>query len=196
MRWQDVSGWLFDSEGAALQEVCRGKVVLEIGSWKGRSTCCIATVARHVTTIEHFQADDSIRKYYPAPTPPDAVRLELQRNLIACGVQDKVTVVDAMWEDVLDATNHTASDTQPDVVFYDADHHWKSIQRFLQRVEDFRGTLCIHDYGKKEPEWAFATKLIDGFVYGSDKLRVSRNLPATPVRQLRVVGSLAIITMP
>src|SRR5256885_7585861 len=41
----DVPGWLTDEEGEALYElarVCTGKgVIVEIGSWKGKSTICL-----------------------------------------------------------------------------------------------------------------------------------------------------------
>ncbi len=156
MQWQDVSGWLLQCEGAALQCVCAGKIVLEIGPWQGRSTICIAEVAKHVTTIEHFQADDSIRRYYPQPRSPNELRKDLARNIFDFW---NIDVIDSPWEPII---SDTIADLHPDVIFYDASHEAIAIEHFLQKVVDYPGVLCIHDYAK--PEWRLSTTLIDGFI--------------------------------
>ena len=46
--WDQVEGPLLDDDGPILQSLAKGKVVLEIGSWKGKSTVCLAEVASHV----------------------------------------------------------------------------------------------------------------------------------------------------
>lgn len=58
-KWMAVDGWLTAEEGEALQRLAAGGRVLELGSWKGRSTCCMAEVAEHVTAVDTFEGDAS-----------------------------------------------------------------------------------------------------------------------------------------
>lgn len=181
LTWKDISGWFLDCEGDALQEVCRDKYVLEIGAWQGRSTICIAEVAKAVITIEHFLADDSIRKFYPQPRSPNALRADLEQNLQASGVAPLVTVIDGPWEEhLVPCLGNRWFSGGPDVVFYDADHRWQSLSKFTNLMRPYKGTICIHDYGKPDPEWKLATAIIDRFAKVTD-------------RTIRVVGSLAIM---
>lgn len=46
-------GWLSLAEAEVLREMARGKTVLEIGSWLGRSTAALASVARLVVAVDH-----------------------------------------------------------------------------------------------------------------------------------------------
>lgn len=55
--WEKVPGWLTRAEGDALQRLASYKEVLELGAWKGRSTCCMAERAQHVTSVDHFRGD-------------------------------------------------------------------------------------------------------------------------------------------
>lgn len=60
--WQfpsDVKGWLSRAEGEALRDLAKGKTVLEIGSYHGRSTICMAQVARLVTSIDWHKGDEA-----------------------------------------------------------------------------------------------------------------------------------------
>lgn len=47
-KWDQIEGPLLDDDGPILQSMAKDKVVLEIGSWKGKSTACLAEVANHV----------------------------------------------------------------------------------------------------------------------------------------------------
>lgn len=172
--WKEVSGWLLESEGEELRRLCAGKHVLEIGAWQGRSTCAIAEVAKSVITIEHFLADESIRKYYPNPRSPGDLRADLEHNLQDCGVAQWVTIIEGSWEDhLMPCLGNRWFSGGPDVVFYDADHRWQSLQKFLSTMLSYPGVVCIHDYGKTEPEWDMATRLIDGFNLHTDREVIS-----------------------
>jgi hypothetical protein len=149
----------------------------------GRSTVCIAETAKSIITIEHFLADESIRKYYPNPRSPYDLRRDLERNLQECGVAHLVTVIDGSWEEHLrPCLGNRWFSGGPEVVFYDADHRMPSLRQFLQilQEEQYLGVLCIHDYGKAEPEWKMATMFIDRYAQQTG-------------RTISVVGSLAIM---
>jgi predicted O-methyltransferase YrrM len=57
----DVPGWLTDEEGEALYELaraCTGKgVIVEIGSWKGKSTVCLALGSREGASVPVYAVD-------------------------------------------------------------------------------------------------------------------------------------------
>jgi predicted O-methyltransferase YrrM len=55
--WRTVDGWLTEAEGDKLAELAVGKVVLELGAWKGRSTLAIARTARLVVSVDTFKGD-------------------------------------------------------------------------------------------------------------------------------------------
>src|SRR5947209_732236 len=58
----DVPGWLTDEEGEALYDLaraCTGKgVIVEIGSWKGKSTICLGLGSRAGASLSQPAADD------------------------------------------------------------------------------------------------------------------------------------------
>jgi hypothetical protein len=48
----DVRGWLTPKEGETLAQLAEGKLVLEIGSYHGLSTICMAQTAKMVHAID------------------------------------------------------------------------------------------------------------------------------------------------
>ncbi len=80
--WTKVDGWLSRAEGETLRMMAYGKHVLEIGSWKGRSTVCMAQVARTLVAVDHFKGDMG--------TGLACTFDEYTRNLERFGVADKV----------------------------------------------------------------------------------------------------------
>jgi MMP 1-O-methyltransferase len=57
----DIPGWLTDEEGEALYELarrCRGDgVIVEIGSWKGKSTVCLGLGSRAGASVPVYAID-------------------------------------------------------------------------------------------------------------------------------------------
>lgn len=57
----DVPGWLTDEEGEALYDLaraCTGKgVIVEIGSWKGKSTVCLGLGSREGASVPVYAVD-------------------------------------------------------------------------------------------------------------------------------------------
>lgn len=51
---EEIPGWLTHGEGCELARLARGLRVLEIGSYMGRSTICLAKTAEHVTAVDYF----------------------------------------------------------------------------------------------------------------------------------------------
>jgi predicted O-methyltransferase YrrM len=130
-----VPGWLTTEEGRALHELARGKRVLEIGSYCGRSTACLAQSAASVVSVDPHDG-----RATPTPRPT----LETFRATLAeFGVTDRVRVVVGTAAD-LDA------DAGPfDLVFIDGAHDYGSVRSDVLAACGLLapgGVLAFHDY--------------------------------------------------
>ena len=142
-RAADVEGWLSDAQGRALFEAAaattgRGAIV-EIGSWKGRSTTWLASGARlagrRVYAIDpHRQSRED-----PGAATLDAFLANLARN----GLAD---VVDPL---IMTSEEAAARITAPvELLFIDGDHTDEAVRRdaelWLPRLIE-GGTVMFHD---------------------------------------------------
>lgn len=133
----DVRGWLSEAEGRTLAEIARGRLVLEIGSWCGRSTICIAQTAAQVHALDWGKGD--------AGAGWESVTPELLGNLQRHGVIDKTVVHVGSVSSV--APTLTAGSF--DLVFVDGAHDLESVRRDLQvalRVIKPGGIIAMHDW--------------------------------------------------
>jgi len=80
----EIPGWLFPEEGKALADLARDKRVLEIGSYCGLSTVCMARTAQHVTAVDYFDGRGT-------PNPVDTLEA-FQANVRRYGLDGKVTI--------------------------------------------------------------------------------------------------------
>ncbi len=56
--WRKIEGWLSVAEGVKLAELASGNVVVEIGSYKGRSTMAMASTASVVYSVDTFRGEN------------------------------------------------------------------------------------------------------------------------------------------
>jgi hypothetical protein len=124
----DVDGWLFLDEAWALHESVRNLTprcpvtVVEIGSWKGRSTIALALGVKAVGGGKVFAIDP----HTGAGTPrgPSTTSGEFQRNIAAAGVDQIV--------ELLVTTSHAArpqfAATSVDVLFVDGSHEYDDVK--------------------------------------------------------------------
>jgi predicted O-methyltransferase YrrM len=111
--WRDVDGWLSTAEGEKLAELAAGKLVLELGAYKGRSTLALASTADGVVTIDSFRGEG------------DCGGVETWDAFLAnLDGRDNVTAIRA---------GHDTAAHQPaahyDVVFIDGSHDEASVHR-------------------------------------------------------------------
>jgi hypothetical protein len=134
----DVPGWLTHREGFALESLSRGKRVLEIGSYCGRSTVCIGRVAESVTCVDYFDG-----RATPEPTSTFA---KFQDSLDRYGIASKVQ------------TCHPESEIplpKYDLAFIDGAHDRESVEVDIKKamsVLNENGLLAFHDYRTFEGE--------------------------------------------
>lgn len=81
---ENVKGWLTANEGAALARLAAGKIVLEVGSFCGRSTVCMAQTAKEVHSVDHHRGDHN--------SGAGGTLEAFKANLDAYGVADRVRV--------------------------------------------------------------------------------------------------------
>jgi predicted O-methyltransferase YrrM len=187
-----VDGWLTDAQAALLWQAARrvpaaGSIV-EIGSFRGRSTIVLARGARPgvtVTAIDpHAGADRG-----PGEIAPDASRGErdftaFRANLAAAGVADRVRHVRKESAAALDDV-----DGEIDLLFIDGAHRYRpardDIQRWAARVAP-GGTLLIHDAFNAIGVTAAQTRLL---VFGATFRYVGRTGSLAEYHREPLVGA-------
>jgi predicted O-methyltransferase YrrM len=134
MTFPDVPGWLTKDEGEALAFLAAGRTVLEVGSYQGRSTICMAQTAMRVVSVDHHEGD--------ADSGKGGTLEKLIANLVRHGVHDKVQVIVKAFADV---------DLTPDfdLVFIDAAHDERSVKHDARKALSLAkpgGIIAFHDW--------------------------------------------------
>jgi hypothetical protein len=141
---RDVLGWLHYDEGKELWRLAHGKRVLEVGSYCGKSTICLAQSAAEVHSIDPHDGRAT-------PEPRDTEE-DLRANLWAYGVKHKVSIHKGCFSES-DVWQVEAGQTPPfDLVFIDGAHDLDSVRNDIacaRRVLSADGLLAFHDYRAK-----------------------------------------------
>ena len=143
-----VPGWLTAAEGRSLFEAARGveidQAIVEIGSFKGRSTLCLAAGARRGRGAWVFAVDPHLgnREHQRQFGPIDTFSAFI-RNLEAAGVTDIVA-------GIRDTSANLAGRFSRPVgfLFVDGNHELRAVRddlaRWLPLVVD-GGVVAVHD---------------------------------------------------
>ena len=134
---KDVDGWLTDEEGEALYELAKDAtgrgVIVEIGSWKGKSTICLA----------HGSAAGMAVPVYAVDPHADYRHGDFKENIERAGIADLVTPVKGFSRDVVDDF-----DRPIEVLFVDGSHEEEDVRHdfetWVPKVID-GGTVAFHD---------------------------------------------------
>jgi predicted O-methyltransferase YrrM len=173
----DVEGWLLPEEGRALADLARGKRVLEVGSYCGRSTVCIAQTADHVVSVDPHDGRGTPR--------PKGTFDSLRDNLDRYGLRNVKTLVGTM-------TDGTADFLVPfDLIFIDGAHDADSVRADIKAslpLLNDGGLLAFHDYrnrpGEHDGRWdPGVTQAVDELIAGGGEL-------------LSTHGTLAVVRPP
>ncbi|WP_420453707.1 class I SAM-dependent methyltransferase [Ilumatobacter sp.] len=147
----DVEGWMSPGQGATLHEAARrcppGGRIVEIGSFRGRSTIVLATAADptvEIVAIDPHAGNDrgpgEIEGFVDAAADDHAAFVA---NLEAAGVRDRVRHLRQFSD-----TAYASVDGAVDVLYVDGAHRYRpalaDIESWGDRVAD-DGTLLIHD---------------------------------------------------
>lgn len=151
--WQAVQGWLTPNEGAVLQTLAAGKHVLEIGSWKGRSTVAMLPAARVLWCLDHWRGDAYTGRGWFLP--------EFMNNVQPHVLDDAhLRLFMGPFEELLPVLD--TSSVQ--MVFYDADHDAAPTQFALEHLATRTApatVFAVHDYG--HPHSPAVKSVVDRF---------------------------------
>jgi MMP 1-O-methyltransferase len=134
---KDVPGWLSDEEGEALYELaraCTGRgAIVEIGSWKGKSTICLGLGSRAGSGVRIFAVDPHA----------DYRHGEFKDNIDRAGLADLVTPVKGLSQDVVGGF-----DEPIELLFVDGSHEEDDVrddfEQWVPKVVD-GGVVAFHD---------------------------------------------------
>lgn len=150
--WENISGWVYDSECELLSELASGRVSLEIGTHHGRSTAAIAVSAVSVDTIDTYKGDPQIGA-------PD---FNVTSKNLKAFTNVKIIVGD--WRE------QQINPSDYGFIFYDGCHTEEG--EFLAILGDYRGVLALHDYKPEELCMRHTVAAIDKFA--NDQQRIIR----------------------
>ena len=157
--FRNIDGWLTDQEALGLYTVAhklgKNATVVEIGSWQGKSTYCIAKGLRYgkVYAIDPFNADAGLdagseNEYREKKGNSDLLE-NFTENMKCRGVLDKIKIMKGYSYDYIHAF------TNIDFLFIDGDH---SIPGTTLDFELFApkilpgGFLAFHDFYEQRNE--------------------------------------------
>jgi predicted O-methyltransferase YrrM len=148
---RDVEGWMTDAQARRLWDAARsvraGGRILEIGSFRGRSTIVLAMAADpsvEITAVDpHMGGDRGPNEYDPDESLGDADHRTFHANLERAGVADRVRHVRLLSQPAL----HEVSG-ELDLLYVDGAHRYAfakpDIEGWGERVRP-GGAMLIHD---------------------------------------------------
>jgi MMP 1-O-methyltransferase len=133
----DIPGWLTDEEGAALYELarsCRGEgVIVEIGSWKGKSTICLALGSEAGASVPLYAVDPHAEYRFG----------DFKANVERAGIAELVRPVASLSQTAADEF-----DEPIELLFVDGSHEYdlvlEDFQKWVPKVVD-GGWVAFHD---------------------------------------------------
>lgn len=172
----EVDGWLTYREGKGLADLARGKRVLEIGSYCGRSTVCLAQTAESVVAVDTFDGRGT-------PTARDT-REAFWDSLRRHEVAHKVTA----W--IGEASEQLPGRADRfDLIFLDGSHDADAVRSDITLAVELLtpgGLIAFHDY--REMQHPGVAEAVDELIAAGgemvsvhDTLAVVRPPAAVPV---------------
>lgn len=155
--FQQIGGWLTKDEALALYEIARalpaGALVVEIGSWKGRSTYCLASGLKsgRIVAIDPFDASGEVgsQELYGKECGQLPLVEQFKQNLQQHGLLHKIEIRQGYSQE------HAGAVDNVDFLFIDGDHSREGCDRdfqlFSPKVKR-GGLLGFHDYDAQRPE--------------------------------------------
>ena len=158
----DVPGWLTDEEGEALYELarrCTGRgVIVEIGSWKGKSTICLGLGSRAAKGVRIYAVDPHADYRFG----------DFKANVERAGIADLVTPVSSLSQDAA-----PGFDEPIELLFVDGSHVESDVRtdfdQWVPKVVD-GGWVAFHD-----TTWtAGPRKVVGDGIYRSRRFKDAR----------------------
>ena len=154
-----TEGWLSDNEGAFLflnarNGPCRGEIV-EVGSWKGRSTIWLAKGSKSAKREKIHAIDPHIGSY---EGKKENTYAQFRKNIRAAGVEDHVVSIVSKAEDAAKKWKKPVR-----FLWIDGSHNYEDVKRDVLIWEKFLvngGVIALHDTVFREGPTKVSKELI------------------------------------
>lgn len=154
-----VDGYMSENELRWLAHQAKNaEVIVEVGSWKGRSTKALAMATKGVVyAVDNWRGNggDDLTGVEARERGADAIKKEFRANLAAEIASGKVVIVDVDHAEAAPLLRSLMMDGPgADLVFIDGDHTKAAVKRDIQNFRPFvrpGGKLSGHDYSPLEP---------------------------------------------
>lgn len=185
---RDIDGWLLDTEAIALYLMAlrgsgKGEIV-EIGSFKGKSTYCLAKGAmvgrrEKVTSVDTHQGSSEHQTgRFASHLPPGGTEQTFRENMKNHGVDKYINVHVATSEKVAKKWKKPIR-----LLFIDGAHEYDMVEQDYALWEPFvvrNGLIAFHD---STGGFVGPTTVVNKELYGSDKFK-----------NITTIGSMTIAT--
>ncbi|HEX9380891.1 MAG TPA: class I SAM-dependent methyltransferase [Gaiellaceae bacterium] len=157
-----IPGWLTDEEGEALYDLaraCAGKgVIVEIGSWKGKSTVCLGLGTKAGAAVPVYAVDPHADYRFG----------DFKKNVERAGIAELVRPVPSLSQAAADEFHEPI-----ELLFVDGSHEYdlvlEDFEKWVPKVVD-GGWVAFHD-----TTWtAGPRKLVGNAVYRSRRFKNAR----------------------
>lgn len=157
-----IPGWMSYRELKFLYETAKDmESVIELGSWKGRSTHALcSSKCPSVTAIDHWQGSKAEPSAH-AQAKDGSVFEEFKKNVTG------FTNLTIVKKDINEAVNNV-EDNSVDMIFLDAGHTYEEVKNDIRKWKSkAKIILCGHDYC---PAWAGVKQAVDEELGGPDEI--------------------------
>lgn len=168
-----ITGWMSEMELAWLiEQASTRRRIIEIGSWKGRSTKALALSAFEVVyAVDHWMegsppnetrrlVDHDWREVVARGS--GVVRAEFEKNLAPEIAAGKCVLTGLSSAESVSKLKELLGGRNVDMVFIDGDHEYAEVKRDIELYRPFLeegGLLCGHDY-PWQGVWKAALELV------------------------------------
>jgi predicted O-methyltransferase YrrM len=158
----DVPGWLTDEEGEALYELarsCTGRgVIVEIGSWKGKSTICLGLGSKAGESVPIYAIDPHADYRFG----------DFKTNIDRAGISELVTPIPSLSQPAADDFHEAI-----ELLFVDGSHEYdlvlEDFEKWVPKVIE-GGWVAFHD-----TTWtAGPRKVVGHAIYRSQRFKDAR----------------------
>jgi predicted O-methyltransferase YrrM len=173
----DVPGWLTDEEGEALFELaraCSGSgVIVEIGSWKGKSTICLGLGSRAGASVPVYAVDPHADYRFG----------DFKTNVERAGITDLVRPIASLSQPAADNFEEPI-----ELLFVDGSHEYdlvlEDFEKWVPKVVE-GGWVAFHD-----TTWtAGPRKVVGDAVYRSKRFKDLRFVVGSTTVARKVPGN-------
>lgn len=146
-KWKEIDGWLSDGDANILYKYAKlnnGGVIVEIGSWKGKSTVVLAMGSKDGYSNKVYAIDPHENTEAHKLFKQDSTKQIFENNLKLFGVDD---IVVPIFKKSVDATKDV--NNQIGLLFIDGSHEYEDVKNDINNYIPFTGigsVILFHDY--------------------------------------------------